>query len=224
VTGDDLILIAEQDADMVGDASATAGWLVWEQMAVESLWKLLVSNFRDLYYATFDFPLTANPTGAVLNLTASVPTMRVLLGVDLNPDTNLRRRIPSRPFVNRNDGAFAPYTSFWTDVPWAADRDYMLQGRKLIIAPYERAGGNYRLHYRPGPTNPNQTDTVLDVEMEPYAEYLSSFMARRARQKEESDTTTIDARLQEIKQEIMEAGLRNDADPTAIADVEYWLV
>lgn len=222
--GNALVALAEQDADAANDDAAAAGWIVWEKAAVESLWKLLVSNFRDVYYNTFNFSLTGTPTGAILDLTASVPTMRVLLGADLNPDTNLRRRVPSRPFVNRNDGAFAPYTSFWTDVPWASDRDYMLQGRKLIIAPYERASGNYRLHYRPQPTAPVDLDTVLDVEMEPYSEYLAQFMARRALAKEESDTSACDARLLEIKQEIMEAGLRNDADPTAIADVEYWLV
>jgi hypothetical protein len=224
VTGDELILLAEQDADAVSDTAAQAGWLVWEQAAIESLWKLLVSNFRDLYYGTFDFPLTGTASGSVLNLTSSVPTWRVILGVDLNPDTNLRRRIPSRPFVNRNDGAFAPYTSFWTDVPWAADRDYMLQGNKLIIAPYERASGNYRLHYRPQPTKPTTTAQAIDVEMEPYFEYLAQFMARRALAKEESDTSNCDARIMKIEQEIAEAGLRNDADPTSIADVEFWLV
>ena len=48
-------------------------------------------------------------------------------------------------------------------------------------------------------------------------------MARRALAKEESDTTACDTRLAKIEQEIIEAGIRNDADPTAIADVEYWL-
>jgi len=223
VTGDDLILLAEQDADAVNDDSAAAGWLVWEQAAVESLWKLLVSNSRDLYYSTFNFSLTGTPSGSILDLTISAPTWRIILGVDLNPDTNIRRRVPSRPFVNRNDGAFAPFTSFWTDVPWASDRDYMLQGNKLIIAPYERASGNYRLHYRPRPTKPADTTDALDVEMEPYFEYLAQFMARRALAKEESDTTACDTRLAKIEQEIVEAGIRNDADPTAIADVEYWL-
>jgi len=47
---------------------------------------------------------------------------------------------------------------------------------------------------------------------------------RRALAKEESDTSAVDARLLEIKQEIIEGGVRNDADPVAIADVEYWLV
>lgn len=224
MTGDDLILLAEQDADAVNDDAALSGWLVWEQAAIESLWKILVSNYRDLYYGTFNFSLTGTPTGAILDLSVSIPTFRILIGLDLNPDTNLRRRVPSRPFVNRNDGAFAPYTSFWTDVPWAADRDYMLQGSKLIVAPYERASGNYRAHYRPGPTIPNATDVTIDKEMEPYFEYLSSFMARRALAKEESDTSAVDARLLEIKQEIIEGGVRNDADPVAIADVEYWLV
>jgi len=223
VTGDDLILLAEQDADAVNDDSAAGGWLVWEQAAVESLWKLLVANSRDLYYSTFNFPLTGTPSGSVLDLTVSTPTWRIILGVDLNPDTNIRRRVPSRPFVNRNDGAFAPFTSFWTDVPWASDRDYMLQGNKLIIAPYERASGNYRLHYRPGPAKPTATADAIDVEMEPYFEYLAQFMARRALAKEESDTSACDARLLKIEQEIIEAGIRNDADPTAIADVEYWL-
>jgi len=69
VTGDDLIALAEQDADAVNDDSASAGWLVWEQAAIEALWKVLTSNSRDLYYSTFDFPLTGTPTGAVLNLT-----------------------------------------------------------------------------------------------------------------------------------------------------------
>jgi hypothetical protein len=225
VTGLDLIALAEQDADAVSDDAADAGWDVWEKAAVESLWKLLVSNFRDLYYSTFNFSLTGTASGSILDVSVSVPTMRTLLGIDLNPDTNLRRRVPSRPFVNRNDGAFAPYTSFWTDVPWAADREYMLQGRKLIVAPYERASGNYRLHYRPGPTIPTDRNTVLDVEMEPYSEYLASFMARRALAKEESDTSVVDARLLEIKQEIMEAGVRNDdAGAIAIADTEFWLI
>lgn len=217
VTTDDLIDAAEKDSDKEGDLSVVSSWQIWAGQARESLWKLLISNYRDIYYQTFDFPLVSTPTGSILTLSSSVPTFRILVGLDLDPATSNRRRVKSRPFVNRNDGAWG---SLWRNIPWATDREYMLQGDKLIIAPYEQASGAYRLHYRNEPTTPSATDVPIDREMWPYAEYLSSFMARKALAKEESDTTPVDVRLNEIRAEIIEAATRNEADPFVIADVE----
>lgn len=216
----DIIAAAEQDSDKVGDASVTAAWPIWYPQAIESLWKLLITNYRDLYYDFYDFSLVSTPTGSILTLSTPpvTRTFRILVGLDLDPATSNRRRVKSRPFVNRNDGAWG---SLWRNIPWATDREYMLQGNKLMIAPYEQAAGNYRMHYRYSPGIPaNDPSGLIDNEMDPYAEYLSSFMARKALAKEESDTAPVDARLNEIRNEIIEASTRNEADPFVIADVE----
>ncbi len=45
----DLQAAAEQDSDKVGDASVTLAWIIWANQAVESLWRLIIANFRAVY-------------------------------------------------------------------------------------------------------------------------------------------------------------------------------
>lgn len=214
----ELTTAAEADSDREGDTSVTAYWPVWAKQGIESLWRILIGNFTDLYYESEDITLVGGAASNAWNLTGgAIPNARRLVGVDVNPDTALRRRVRARPFVNRNDGAAG---RIWAGVPWADDREYMLQGNSVIIVPYEIAAGRYRSHVRTGPTIPATGPDSIDAVMDEYAEYISDFMARKALGKEESSTAFATERMREILAEIIAAGDRNEADPWVIADVE----
>jgi hypothetical protein len=215
----ELTTAAEADSDREGDTSVTANWPVWCRQGIESLWRILIANNKTLFYDVWNFSLTGGSTAASASIltTAYSGTFRRIIGLDVWPDTARRRRVPMRPFVNRNDGAYA---ALWLYVPYCDDRGYMLQGTTLTVTPFERAAGDYRAHIRTGPVLPAGVGDSISPEMDPYAEYISDFMARKALGKEESSTDFASERMQEIRAEIIEEGDRNEGEAAAIADVE----
>ena len=65
-----------------------------------------------------------------------------------------------------------------------------------------------------------QSETPLMVELEPWAEYVSQVMARKALLKEESDISGIDERLLQIRNDILAAVETDMGEQDSIADVE----
>ena len=147
-----------------------------------------------------------------------VPVFRSLHGLDLNPDTVLRRTVPRRNFRERNMGR----VGWWSPTLFAIDRAYDLRGTSLVVTPYEFASGNYRVYYRSGPYNFNApTDvTPLDAILDPYNEWVVLKAARKGLKVEESDSAPWTEEIESLRESIISSHMRDDVEPSIIADVE----
>lgn len=143
---------------------------------------------------------------------------RAMHGLDLNPDTTNRRTVPRRNFRERNTGRLGS----WSPTLYAVDRAYDLRATSLVITPYEFSAGSYRVYYRAAPYKfASISDaTTLDVQLDPYSEYIAIRSACRALRIEETDTSPWDAELAAIKQSILDEHERDDGEAFVIADVE----
>lgn len=222
VTVATIIAQAKLIADRADDTSIpdAAGWLVWANRAVESVWRMLTSIDPAAYFSQYDITLTGTLSGAQYDLGNVLvsPAFRGLHGVDLDATTSNRRTIGRVNFQNRNQGAIG----WWAPALLAPDRQYELRGRTLVIDPWERAAGSYRVYYRGAPYQfTGVADaTSIDWQLEPYVEAVEILMARKALGQEDSDTSFGSERLAEIRQEMIDAQERDDNAAAVIADVE----
>lgn len=206
-------------ADKRNDASIVdADWLTLVNWRVEALWRKLTALDPAAYFGQGDFTLTGTPSGATKDLSVVSATFRALHGLDLNPDTNIRRTVPSKPFRERNIGVLG----WWTPTVFCNDRGYDLRARTLVITPYENASGTYRAYFRNGPYKFTGTSdaTALDFQLEPYSEWIATGAAVTGLDIEESSDDPYVRRLAEIDQEIEDEHERDDGAPARIADVE----
>lgn len=215
-----LIDRAKALADKRNDASIPdTDWLVYVNWGAEDLYRFMVSIDPALYFSSFDFPLvgglTANATFALTGVTGG---FRAMHGLDLNPDTTNRRTVPRRNFRERNMGR----VGWWSPTLFAIDRCYDLRGTNLVITPYEFAAGSYRVYYRAAPYNFTSTvdATALDAVLDPYNEWIAIKAARKGLKIEESDSAPWTEELAELRDSIGSSHMRDDTEPSIIADVE----
>lgn len=206
-------------ADRRNDASIPdTDWFVWVNDSVESLYRKMVALDPALYFTTSDFTLTGSAAGAVFNLgSIAAPGFRAMHGLDLYPDTSNRRTIARRNFRERQSGV----VGIWLPTIIATDRKYDIRQNSLVITPYEAAAGPYRLYYRQGPYKfTSAVDaTTLDVQLEPYDEWIRLRTAETALGIEEGEQSPWQSRRAELNEEIA-AACRRDDEPASIADVE----
>lgn len=156
-------------------------------------------------------------TSAQVYLQGTGLGFRGLHGLDLYPDTTNRRTIARRNFRERNMGRIG----WWDPTILAGDRQYDLRQNSLVITPYEIATGPYRLYYRQAPYKFSSVSdaTALDVQMEPYDEWIRIMAARTGMGIEGGDQGVGSSRLAELKDSIASA-CRRDDEPAVLADVE----
>lgn len=214
----DLIDGAQQASDQVdGDLVSTSTWFLWAKQAVEELWTVVVTQFGDAYFRSQTFTLAGGVSGD--RYTLSAIAFRRVIGLD---DTDRRVEIRRFNYAERNRDAAVPNHPYVSR--YCPRRRYRVMGGVLLVAPFDAAAGNYRLDYVPAPTLPaNSTDTTwtLDTELEPWAEFVMLAMARKAIAKEESDTSAVDARLNQLRTDIADAASsRDDGEQKGFADVD----
>jgi hypothetical protein len=211
----DLRLGAQRASDKVNDPHPdTAAWNAWINQAIEALYRRVTAVDPEAFYSTADFTLTGGTSGSSYALPA---TLRTLLGVTKDPTSTSRTTIPKFTFRDRND--FRPFP--FLDYPACTSRRYRILGASLAIEPFEQAAGSYRIHYRQGPTVLTSDVSVLDPVLEPFAEYVELFAARKALGTEETDTSELAARMRELEQEIILNAAR-DVATDGISDTAGW--
>jgi hypothetical protein len=207
-------------ADKRNDASIPdTDWLTYVNWGVEDLYRLLVSIDPAVYFSSFDFSLTGGLTSAAtFALTSVTGGLRAMHGLDLSPDTTLRRTVPRRNFRERNMGRIG----WWSPTLFAIDRGYDLRGTSLVVTPYEFAAGSYRVYYRAAPYNfVSAVDgTTLDAQLDAYNEWIVLKAARKGLKIEESDSAPWTEEIESLRESIMSAHERDDTEPTVLADVE----
>jgi hypothetical protein len=215
VTGQNLIDAASDLADMVSDPHvSTATWLRWANRGQEKLWRKLSTLYAGWGVTPQDFTLAGGVGGNTFALTA---VHRQVLGVSKDPDNLSQRQTLRRRNFDERDEQYR--------------RTFAVIGQTLEVQPFEYSAGNYRVYYVAGPTALAAVGSTLDPAYEPYVEYLETYMAIKAKSKEESDTTDLLNDIKEIWEEIEGvAAQRNAAIGETIVDTERtggvwpWLV
>jgi len=205
VTGQDLIDGASDIGDFVNDPHvATATWLRWATRGQEKLWRKLLPIHSGFYATSADFPLTGGAAGNTFALPAAA---RAVLGVSKDPDNvSQRQTLHRRNFDERDE----QYT-----------RTFDIVGQNIVVLPFEYAAGSYRLYYVAGPTPITAVGSALDVHLEPYVEFIETYMAIKAKGKEESETSDLKEDLKDLWEEIEAVVMnRNMASGETIVDTE----
>jgi hypothetical protein len=204
VTGTNLIDGARDLADMVSDPHVSDATLLrWANRALEKLWRKLLPLHAGFYADSADFTLAGGVAG---NTSALPAAARAVLGVTKDPTSTQRQKLNRRNFDER-------------------DEQYQLTfdvvGQNVVVERAEYASGAYRLFYVKGPTALAVVGDAIDAQLEPYVEYIETYMAAKALAKEESDTTDIRKDLEELWDEIEAVVMnRNMAAGETIVDVE----
>lgn len=210
---------AKKLADKVNDLSVDDDtWDEWVNDGVESLWACVSTYFADHFFAQVDFTLAGGVGGNSYDVrTIPAADFRRVRMLERYPDTGQRGRVRGFSFVEKDNGAGA---SPWAS-DWAPDVRGKIMGNTILLEPYERAGGPYRLYYVPKHPKLVLPCDALDAAVDQYAEYVKVFAAMKALGVEESDDHPQATRLLAIRQEIAEtAAERDDGQPGGIADVE----
>jgi hypothetical protein len=208
--------LSDKSAD---DQVSDATWGTWVNQGIEALYRLITSANPDAFYTTADFTLAGGISGNAYSLPAA---FRTLLGLTLDPTTSGRRNVPKFNFAERNDytGPY-PWSWGWGTYPTCRQRRYRVLARTITVEPYEFAAGNYRAHYRQGPTKLVADGDTLDVVLEPFAEYVMCFAARKGLAVEESDTSEVTTRMRELEVDIANTA-QADLQPDTISDTAGW--
>lgn len=205
VSGQNLIDGAMDLADMVSDPHVSpATWLRWANRAMEKLWRKMLPIHSGFYVGTTDFTLAGGAGGNSVVLNAST---RAVLGVTKDPDNPaLRTALLRRNFQEREE---------------QYQRTFDIVGTNIEVRPAEYAAGTYRYWRVFGPTALTAAIDLIDGWIEPYAEYMETYMAIKAKGKEESDATDLAQDLKDIWEEIEGVVMnRNMGAGETIVDVD----
>src|SRR5262245_13403021 len=149
---------AQALADKVNDASiGNPEWLRYINHGIESLWNKVVTCFGDAYFTAATFTLTSSSNQFTLP-----STYRRLLWVERDPGLTSRRIIRR---WNKGDKDFLP------------ELRYRQMGGVLVLEPLEAAPGNYGYAYIPAPTLLASDSDQIDVQLDPWNEYVGVFAA-----------------------------------------------
>lgn len=197
---------------MVGSGFISASqWQTFANAGQEELWTIVATAFADTFYKTSSFNVTNNAN------TVTLPTdFRMLKGLDINPGLSSVRSIHRYNFADRNsNGGVLAVTG-----PGYDPRYRVVSRTTLVLEPPLQSNGSYLLYYVNGPTAFTAPTDPMMSELEPWREYISQTMARKALLKEESDISGVDERIAQLRQDIMSAVETDTAEQNSIADVE----
>jgi hypothetical protein len=205
VTAQNLIDGASDLSDQVSDPHvAAATWIRWANRGIEKLHRRLATLYQGFGVTTADTTIAGGAGGDTIALPA---TMRQVLGVSKDPDNPaLRTTVHRRNFDERDE---------------QYRRTFAVIGQTIDIQPFEYAAGTYRVYYVAGPTTLAIVGDAIDAYLEPYVEFIETYMAYRGLAKEESPNDDLKEELEVIWQEIeAEAMNRNAAVGETIVDVD----
>ena len=225
-----LILSAQAAADMVNSPFVdTPTWIDWCDQAHKQLYGKAFQAFQDTFYkatvASGSSPPTSFPdytlaNGVGNNIITLPSDFRAIRGLFVqDPDQASRKNIPKFNFGEltkfRNGSDLASFG------PSSQTKAYRVVSRStLIMEPPENCGGTYRLYYVNGPLPLTQTTDTIMPELEPWVEYISQAMARKALLKEESDISAVDQRMSEIMTDMLIETETDENQVDSVVDVE----
>lgn len=225
-----LRLAAQQRADRVNSQFVTLSeWNFFINQAAFELYDLLVTNYEDQYVAqpayfttngtTYQFPL---PDGVIsfTNMAGQsyvAPPFYKLLGVDLglNNAPNGFVTVKKFNFIDRNQYVF-PNTA--STIYGVFNLQYRMLGNTIEFIPVPSASQPIRIWYIPRMPQLLQDTDILDG-INGWSQYVIIRAAKYALDKEESDTSKLDAELLFLKQRIEETSSNRDAgQPDTVSD------
>lgn len=217
-----LRLAAQQRADRVASNFVTLPeWNVFINQAAFELYDLLIDVYEDYNVAAPAYFLTNGqdaqyplPDGIQTFLNAQyqpyvAPPFYKLLGVDLglNNAQNGFVTVKKFNFIDRNKYVF-PNTA--STIYGVFNMQYRLLANTIDFIPVPSASQPMRIWYIPRMPQLLQDTDVLDG-VSGWTQYVIIRAAKYALDKEESDTTKLDAELLFLKQRIEESAMNRDA-------------
>ena len=214
-----LRLQAQQRADRENsNFVGLAEWNTYINQSAFELYDLLTTLYED-YFVTAPVTFVTDGTTSQYNLDTIAPNFYKLSGVDLglpsNPTNPAFVTLKKFDFISRNRYVFPQLTSTLLGV---FNLRYRLLGNTLMFIPTPSGGQNVRLWYIPRMTQLLQDTDILDG-VNGWDEYVIVRAAKYALDKEESDTTKLDAQIAFMKQRIEDSAMNRDAgSPDTISD------
>lgn len=208
-------LMAQQRADRVGSQFVTKSeWNSYINQAYYELYDLLITTYEDYYVAprtTFTTDGSSNydlPTGAASSYSGA-PAFYKLYGVDLGLDSSQNAWVTLKKFdfISRNRFVFPQIT---TSLAGIFNLQYRVVGSKIHFIPTAISGQQIGLWYFPRLTTLLADSDVMDG-ISGWEEYPIVRAAKYALDKEESDTSKLDAEILFMKTRIEETAMNRDA-------------
>lgn len=204
---------SQQKADRVNSQFVTLPeWNFFINQSVKELYDMLITAYEDYYIAprliisttgadSYDLPDGKNYSGA--------PALYKLYGVDLglNSSQNAWFTLKKFNFIDRNRYVYPQLT---TTILGVWNLSYRIMGSKIFFIPTPAAIQQVGLWYYPRKDTLLQETDVLDG-FSGWENYVICRAAKYALDKEESDTSKLDAELLFLKNRIEEAAQGRDA-------------
>ena len=224
-----IILDAQRAADMVNSPFVdTPTWISWATQAQNQLYGKVFSVFKDSFYkatvASGASPPTSFPdyvlgNGVGNNVVTLPADFRALRLFEQDPDLPQRRPIPKFNFAEKDGYRVGSTLSAFN--PPSNLKAYRVVARStLYVTPPENCAGTYRLYYINAPVPFVLTSDNMMAELEPWQEYISQAMARKALLKEESDISAVDQRMAEIVIDLQTELETDENQVDSVVDVE----
>lgn len=227
-------LSAQQRADRVNSQFVTQSeWRTYINQAMFELYDLLVTSLQDMYVATpisfvsngnqyiYDLPNGSNTfTNALTNQTFTPRPFYKLLGVDLALQTANNAFVTINKF-NFSDRNRFVYPNTASTIYGVFNLQYRLVGNsKIEFIPTPSASQVIRIWYVPRLIELLADTDTTDVGISGWLEYVIVRAAKYALDKEEADTSKLDAQILFLKQRIEDtAGNRDVNQPDSISDL-----
>lgn len=232
--------LAQQKADLVNSQFITTKeWNSYINLALFELYDLLVTVYEDYFIATpaqflfpgnqYIFPLPNGVTSYTNGITGATgyiaPPFYKLVGVDLGLSTagNAWVTVQKFNFMDRNRFIY-PNTA--STIYGVFNLQYRLIDNNIMFIPQPQGGQFVRIWYVPRLTELLQDTDTTSQSVSGWAQYAIVRAAKYALDKEESDTTKLDAELLYLKSRIEASAVNRDAgQPDKVVDVRlnsYW--
>jgi len=234
----ELRLRAQERADRVAsDFVTTAEWNFFINQAMYELYDLLITCYDDYFEAPeivfntsnnqYLYPLPDGVlefTNSVTGATIVAPPFYKLMGVDLgiNNANNAYVTVKRYNLIDRNKFVY-PNTA--STIYGVFNLQYRIIGNNIRFIPTPSSGQPIRLLYVPRlPQLLAETD-ITTLGFSGWLQYVIVRAAKYALDKEESDTSKLDAELLFMKQRIEETAVNRDqgqADTISDSRNDYW--
>jgi fibronectin type 3 domain-containing protein len=203
----ELRLSAQQRADRVNSNFVSVPeWNSYINQAAFELYDLLVTCYEDYYIASpYQFQTDGSQS---YDLSTRIPLFYKLAGVDcgISSSNNAWVTLKKFDFIARNRYV---YPNLNATVVGLTNLQYRIMGSKLMFIPTPSSGQYLQIWYIPRMTQLLQDTDVLDG-VDGWTEYVIVRAAKYILDKEESDTSKLDAELLFLKSRIEETAMNRD--------------
>jgi hypothetical protein len=228
-----LRLTCQQKADRINSQFVTTQeWNQFIGLAMYELYDLLVTTYEDYYLAplaqfttdgtTYFYNLPNGSiqfTNSVSGQTYKAPAFYKLIGVDLGLNSANNAWVTIDKF-NTNDRNQFVYPNTASTIYGVFNLRYRMFGSQIEFIPTPSAGQPIRLWYVPRLPQLLQDTDLTTLGVSGWLNYVVARAAKYALDKEESDTTKLDAEILFLKTRIEESASNRDAGkPDTITNV-----